>query len=111
MLARAGDPLGIRCRFLDPSPDAPAARAGELLVGAYDDPEALDRFADRLTVVTYEFRTCPSTRRASPAAGIPPEGARVRDLWPRSGFRALDVPVSPWQAVASVADLTRAVTG
>jgi 5-(carboxyamino)imidazole ribonucleotide synthase len=55
MLARAGDPLGIRCRFLDPSPDAPAARAGELVVGAYDDPAALDRFADQLAVATYEF--------------------------------------------------------
>ena len=45
MLALAGVPLGLRFRFLDPAPDAPAGAAGELIVGAYDDPAALERFA------------------------------------------------------------------
>ena len=38
MLGLAGLPLGLRFRFLDPSPDAPAAEVGELVVGAFDDP-------------------------------------------------------------------------
>ena len=46
MLALAGIPLGLSFRFLDPAADAPAGEVGELLVGAYDDPELLDRLAD-----------------------------------------------------------------
>jgi len=59
MLALAGIPLGLSFRFLDPSPDAPAAEVGELLVGDYDDPELLDRLADGAAAVTYEFENVP----------------------------------------------------
>ena len=41
MLALAGAPLGVRMRFLDPAADACAGQVGELIVGAYDDPECL----------------------------------------------------------------------
>jgi 5-(carboxyamino)imidazole ribonucleotide synthase len=59
MLALAGIPLGLRFRFLDPAADACAADVGELLVGDYDDPAALDRLADGAAVVTYEFENVP----------------------------------------------------
>ena len=52
MLALAGIPLGLRFRFLDPAPDAPAGAVGELIVGAYDDTAALDRLAEGADVVT-----------------------------------------------------------
>jgi 5-(carboxyamino)imidazole ribonucleotide synthase len=72
MLALAGIPLGLSFRFLDPSSDAPAAEVGELLVGAYDDPDLLDRLADGAAAVTYEFENVPvaAARRvgAVPAA-------------------------------------------
>jgi 5-(carboxyamino)imidazole ribonucleotide synthase len=55
MLGLAGLPLGIDFRFLDPSPTAPAASVGDLVVGAFDDPTALDRLAAGADVVTYEF--------------------------------------------------------
>jgi 5-(carboxyamino)imidazole ribonucleotide synthase len=55
MLGLAGVPLGLRFRFLDPSPTARAADVGELVVGAFDDPEALARLAAGADVVTYEF--------------------------------------------------------
>ena len=55
MLGLAGVPLGLRFRFLDPSPTAPAADVGELVVGAFDDPAALARLAAGADVVTYEF--------------------------------------------------------
>jgi 5-(carboxyamino)imidazole ribonucleotide synthase len=60
MLALAGMPLGLGHRFLDPSPDACAGAVGELLVGAYDDPELLDRLADGAAAVTYEFENVPA---------------------------------------------------
>ena len=45
VFARAGLPLGLKFRFLDPEPDSPCAQVGELLVGSYTDEALLDRFA------------------------------------------------------------------
>ena len=73
MLALAGIPLGLSFRFLDPSPDAPAGEVGELLVGAYDDPELLDRLAIGAAVVTYEFENVPvdAARRVEAVLAAP----------------------------------------
>lgn len=59
MLALAGAPLGLRCRFMDPSPYAPAGHVGELVLGDYQDTEALERFVRDVDVVTYEFENVP----------------------------------------------------
>ena len=59
MLALAGAPLDVRFRFLDPSEDACAAGVGELVVGAYDDPDLLDRLKDGADAVTFEFENVP----------------------------------------------------
>ena len=61
MLALAGTPLGLRFKVLDPADDAPAAHVAELVQGAYDDPDALRRFAHGCSVVTFEFENVPST--------------------------------------------------
>jgi 5-(carboxyamino)imidazole ribonucleotide synthase len=115
MLGRAGDPLGWRCRFLDPSPAAPAGRAGELVVGAYEDPSVLDRFAEGLTLVTYEFENVPAAaarRLASRVPVLPPPGAlevaqdRVAE---KMCFASVGVPVAPWRAVDDRAGLDRAL--
>jgi 5-(carboxyamino)imidazole ribonucleotide synthase len=67
MLALAGASLDVRFRFLDPSAEACAGDVGDLLVGAYDDPELLDRLADGADAVTYEFENVPveSARRVA----------------------------------------------
>jgi len=59
MLALAGIPLGLRFRCLDPAPDAVAGHVAELVVGAYDDPEALGRLARGARFVTFEFENVP----------------------------------------------------
>jgi 5-(carboxyamino)imidazole ribonucleotide synthase len=59
MLALAGAPLDVLFRFLDPSGEACAGEVGDLLVGAYDDPELLDRLAEGADAVTYEFENVP----------------------------------------------------
>jgi 5-(carboxyamino)imidazole ribonucleotide synthase len=115
MLARAGDPLGIRCRFLDPSPEAPAGRAGELVVGAYDDPVALGRFAQGLELATYEFENVPvgTARELAERLTVlpPPRALEVAQdrLTEKQFFESVDIPVPSWCAVASLADLDRAV--
>jgi 5-(carboxyamino)imidazole ribonucleotide synthase len=67
MLALAGAPLDVRFRFLDPSAEACAGDVGDLLVGAYDDLELLDRLADGADAVTFEFENVPveSARRVA----------------------------------------------
>jgi 5-(carboxyamino)imidazole ribonucleotide synthase len=94
MLALAGIPLGLSFRFLDPAPDAPAGEVGELLVGAYDDPDLLDRLADGAAAVTYEFENVPveAARRvgAIPAAAAL-EAAQDR-LVEKQLFRRLGIP-------------------
>jgi len=96
MLALAGIPLGLSFRFLDPSPDAPAGAVGELLVGAYDDPELLDRLADGAAAVTYEFENVPveAARRvgALPAPAAL-EAAQDR-LVEKQLFRRLGIPTA-----------------
>jgi 5-(carboxyamino)imidazole ribonucleotide synthase len=96
MLALAGIPLGLSFRFLDPSPDAPAAEVGELLVGAYDDPELLDRLADGAAAVTYEFENVPV--EAARRVGALPDSAALEAaqdrLVEKQLFRRLGIPTA-----------------
>ena len=94
MLALAGIPLGLSFRFLDPSPDAPAAEVGELLVGEYDDPELLDRLADGAAAVTYEFENVP-VRAAERVGAVPGPAALEASqdrLVEKQLFRRLGIP-------------------
>src|SRR5271165_492776 len=59
MLALAGYPLGLRFRFLDPSPEAPVGRIAHRVTAEYSDQQALDKFGNGLEVVTYEFENVP----------------------------------------------------
>ena len=59
MLALAGYPLGLRFRFLDPSPEAPVGRIAHRATADYDDREALEKFSSGLELVTYEFENVP----------------------------------------------------
>lgn len=61
MLALAGYPLGLQFRFYDEVADAPSGQVGPLVVGKFDDVQALDRLAQGLDVVTYEFENVPVT--------------------------------------------------
>ena len=94
MLALAGIPLGLSFRFLDPAPDAPAGDVGELLVGAYDDPELLDRLAGGAIAVTYEFENVPV--EAARRVGALPDAAALEAaqdrLVEKQLFQRLDIP-------------------
>ena len=74
MLGLAGIPLGLRFRFLDPSPGAPAADVGELVVGDFDDPDALAQLRSGADVVTYEFENV-SVASAVALGALPPPRA------------------------------------
>jgi 5-(carboxyamino)imidazole ribonucleotide synthase len=59
MLALAGYPLGLRFRFLDPSPEAPVGRIAHRVTAEFTDEQALEKFAHGLEVATYEFENVP----------------------------------------------------
>jgi 5-(carboxyamino)imidazole ribonucleotide synthase len=59
MLALAGYPLGLRFRFLDPSPEAPVGRIAQRVTAEFSDEAALEKFAAGLELVTYEFENVP----------------------------------------------------
>jgi 5-(carboxyamino)imidazole ribonucleotide synthase len=59
MLALAGYPLGLRFRFLDPSPEAPVGRIAQRVTADFDDLAALEKFSSGLELVTYEFENVP----------------------------------------------------
>ena len=117
MLALAGLPLGLRFVFLDPAPDACAAALGEHVCGAYDDPAALLRFAQRAEVVTYEFESVPVSSVAYLAERVPVYPglkalAVARDrLSEKTLFNELDIPTTAFAQVNSREDLERAVAG
>jgi 5-(carboxyamino)imidazole ribonucleotide synthase len=59
MLALAGYPLGLHFRFLDPTPEAPVGRIAQRVTADYSDQAALEKFANGLELVTYEFENVP----------------------------------------------------
>ena len=115
MLALAGIPLGMRFRFLDPSPAAPAGAAGELVVGEYGDPDALDRFAEGLDLVTYEFENVPLEAvevLAGRAPVYPPARAlsEARDrLHEKRCFARLGIPTAPFAEVHDMGSFEDAI--
>ena len=116
MLVLAGTPLGLRFRCLDPSPDAVAGHVSELVVGAFDDPAALQRLAADVDVVTFEFENVPvpttewlqrhTTVRPHPRAlAIGQDRLLEKQLFGRMGMGT-----APHQPAHTLAELRAAVT-
>lgn len=61
MLGFAARRLDVECRFLDPSPNPPAAVCGKVIQAAFDDPVALVALAETCDIITYEFENVPVT--------------------------------------------------
>ena len=116
MLALAGYPLGLRFRLFDPAPDACGGQVAELITGDYSDRAALDRFAVGLDVVTYEFENVPVAAANYLAERLPvyPPSAALEIAQDRLNekrfFAGIGVPVPPYHAVSSRAELAAAVT-
>lgn len=115
MLALAGRPLGYHFCFLEPGEQPPVTRLGEIVEGAYDDPAAVDAFASRVDVVTWEFENVPNVTAAVLAERRlvypPPAALRfARDrIEEKQGFGRLGIPCAPWRAVDTHGELVQAV--
>jgi 5-(carboxyamino)imidazole ribonucleotide synthase len=115
MLALAGHPLALEFLFLDPSPDCPGARVGEIITGPFDDAPSLRKLAAGSDLVTYEFENVPvsalekvsRTRTCLPpieALGVSQDRLLEKEL-----FQHLGVPTPPFRTVESPAELRAAV--
>jgi len=115
MTVLAAARLGFRCRVFCPEADAPASHVAPAIVAAYDDEAALQRFADQVDLVTFEFENVPDrtaaflaerrpTRPAPNILRICQERLREKDF-----LASIQVPTTRYRAVASAADLPAAV--
>ncbi len=116
MLALAAANLGLKSRILCPDPHSPAfeVSAGHI-VAEYEDESALRAFSEAVEVVTYEFENVPA-RTAEVVASLRPlyPGAKAlataQDRFAEKSFVAeLGIATAPFRAVASEAELARAL--
>jgi 5-(carboxyamino)imidazole ribonucleotide synthase len=113
MVALAAHPLGHRVAVLAQSADEPACAVATPFLGAFEDDTLLDRFADAVDVVTYEFENVPAAAVARIARRVPVRpGLRslqvASDRWnEKSLFRALGIDTAPFRAIDDQADLER----
>jgi 5-(carboxyamino)imidazole ribonucleotide synthase len=115
MMGLAGIPLGLRFRFLDPVPGAPAGAVGELVVGALGDEASLEAVAAGATVVTYEWEGVPAGAARFLGARYPVRpGARSLEvaqdrLTEKETFRRLGIATPAFAPVDSRAELDHAL--
>lgn len=115
MLVLAGIPLGLEFEIFDPSSLACAGNLAPLTVGQFTDLQALQRFADRQDVLTFDFENVPasSVQLLSAHSVVwpgPQALAAAQDrLQEKMLFRQLQIPVADFVAVACRRDLDDAL--
>jgi 5-(carboxyamino)imidazole ribonucleotide synthase len=115
MLALAVRPLGIHVRAFDSSADCPAGQVTETIVGDFSDAKSLDRFAEGMDVITYEFENAPVATAERLASRIqvfpPPRALEVSQdrLNEKRLFGQLGIPTVAHAPLDSFEDLERAV--
>jgi 5-(carboxyamino)imidazole ribonucleotide synthase len=114
MLALAGYPLGIACRVLDTSPDAPGAQVAPAVLGRLDDARALAELAAEVDVVTLEIENIAvepleALRERIDVFPPPRALAAAQDrLAEKILFRSLAIPTAEFVVVDSERDLAQA---
>ena len=117
MLALAAKSMGYRIHTFSPERDSPTGQVADREVAAaYDDMDALRAFVRGVDVVTFEFENVPAhVAEIAMEAGVPvrPGGHVLHTAQNRqrekSFLAATGLPVTPFAAVHTRADLTAAV--
>lgn len=116
MLAMAATPLGYKTHIYCPEEDSPAFEMADgYTVADYADKTALKSFATKVDVVTYEFENVPADTAAwiSEITLLRPDSialATAQDrLVEKTFLQNHGIPVAPFMAFQSLADLEMAV--
>jgi len=116
MLAIAAAELGFRTHIYSPEEGTPAGQvANQETCAAYDDLDALSKFAAAVDVVTYEFENVPSETAAhlSKAGKIFPDPSVLRvaqdRLIEKQFLQWIGEKTAPFADIASLKDLQKAI--
>ncbi|HTK58561.1 MAG TPA: 5-(carboxyamino)imidazole ribonucleotide synthase [Sphingomicrobium sp.] len=114
MMALAAARIGYKCHIFDPHEQPCAAEvAADFTRAEFDDQEALRRFGGQCDVITYEFENLPVEPLSVLGDKLRPglkSLAVAQDRGDEKSFlEGAGVGVTPWRAVASLADLNSAV--
>lgn len=114
MMALAGYPLGVQCRFLDRQADAPGGQVGSIRTAALDDIAALTALAEESDVVTFDIENVPvqaleQLDRITPVRPPPAAVAAAQDrLAEKQLFQSLNIPTAEFVTVDSEEDAAAA---
>ena len=116
MLALAAGQLGLKCHIFAPEGDSPAFQVSAAhMVAGYHDFDALEAFAKRVDVVTYEFENVPGVTAAflEKHCVLAPSSAALKTAQDRidekTFIAGLGIPVAPFAAVNGEAELEEAI--
>jgi 5-(carboxyamino)imidazole ribonucleotide synthase len=116
MFAIAARRMGYRVHTFSPEDDTPTGQVADLEINAaYDDLDAVRRFARQVAVVTFEFENVPAATAAAAAecTVVRPAGSVLHTtqhrLREKTFLRSQGFPVTPFLAVNSAEELVAAV--
>ena len=115
MLALSGAPLGLRFLVMDTADDACAGQCSPMVVGDYCDEIALAEFASKIDVATFDFENVPAESAQWLSERVPvfpsPRALGIAQdrLAEKTLFSELGIPVPPFAAIATRADLDAAI--
>ena len=116
MTALAAARLGYRCHIFTPEADSPAAQvSAAVTIADYEDRAALERFAEAVDVVTFEFENVPadSVRLLAEHKPVRPDWNVLRiaqdRLFEKRFFNDIGVATAPWREVTSPESLAAAI--
>ena len=116
MFAIAARRLGYRVHVLSPDDDTPTGQVADLEIrAAYDDLDAVAKFARGVSVVTFEFENVPASTTAACErfAPVRPGGnvlhVAQNRLREKTFLKSAGIPVTPFWPVRSTSDLDAAV--
>jgi 5-(carboxyamino)imidazole ribonucleotide synthase len=117
MLTLAARRMGYRVHTFSPDSDTPTGQVADVEVtAAYEDLDAVRKFASQVRVVTFEFENVPAPTAAAAAecALVRPAGLVLHTtqhrLREKTFLRDNGFPTTRFAAVGSVEDVRRAVT-
>ena len=115
MMVLAGTPLGVRFVVLDPAEDACASPLAPMVTGGFADVAALEAFASRADVATFDFENVPAASADALLKRLPvfpdPRALAVAQdrLAEKTLFGELGIPVAPFAVVDTRAQLDEAI--
>lgn len=115
MLSLAAARLGLKCVIFAPENDSPAFQvsAGHVIAG-YDDRAALEKFAQQVDVITYEFENIPEATGTLLAALKPVRpnpkalGTIQNRIAEKAFIRSFGIGTAPFAAITSEATVRTA---